>query len=187
MRRLQAEVIMGTSPIRVTQEQFNQMKAEAVKLGFSDDKIHQILIRRVTVMSTSWLKKVGHVFGSVLRFVANEEPKIAAIAAPALELAFPQFAPLIAAGDALATKITKQIVLTETLSASVTTAKTGIEKANAALAAVGPEIDAWVAAAFPGSKTLSDPGKRALIDAFVKVANEVEADFLPLPAAPPVV
>lgn len=130
--------------------------------------------------SWSWLKKVGHVFGSVLKFVANEEPKIAAIAIPALEAAFPQFAVLIAAGDALATKITKQVLISETLATAVGSATSGTDKLNAALAGIGPEIDAWVAAAFPGSKTLSDKGKRALVSAFVSVANEVEADVLPV-------
>lgn len=134
------------------------------------------------VPHVSWLKKVGHVFGAVLRFCATEEPKIAAIATPALELAFPQFSALIAAGDALATKITKQILVTETLATAIGAAKSPVDKANAALAGIGPEIDAWVAAAFPGSKTLSDPGKIALISAFVTLANEVEADIAPPPA-----
>ena len=128
---------------------------------------------------TSWLKKVGHFLGSILKFVGTEEPKIAAIATPALETAFPQFASLIAAGDALATKITKQILVTESLATAVGTATSGTDKLNAALAGVGPEVDAWVKAAFPGSKTLSDTGKKTLINAFVAVANEVEADVLP--------
>lgn len=133
----------------------------------------------------SWLKKVGHIFGSVLRFVANEEPKIAAIATPALEAAFPQFATLIASGDALASKIVKQILVTETLATAVGSATSSVDKANAALAGVGPEIDAWVAAAFPGSKQLSDPAKVSLISAFVALANTVEADILPVPASKP--
>lgn len=127
----------------------------------------------------NWLKCIGHFFGSILKFVGNEEPKIAAIAVPALEMAFPQFATLIAAGDALASKITKQVLVTETLATAVGSATTGVDKLNAALAGVGPEIDAWVAAAFPGSNGISTVSKSGLINAFVAIANEVEADLIP--------
>jgi hypothetical protein len=178
----------------ITAEQYANMEAAFKALGMTDADIENILSRRVQVMSTPavapvaavhvpWLKKVGHFFGAILKFVGTEEPKIAAIATPALELAFPQFATLIASGDALATKITKQILVTETLATAVGSATTGTDKVNAALAGVGPEIDAWVAAAFPGSKALSTPGKTALISAFVALANEVEADVIPPPPA----
>jgi hypothetical protein len=54
-----------------------------------------------------------------------------------------------------------------------------MDKLNAALAQVNPVIDAWTAAAFPGSKPLSSAGRTALVNAFVTVANEVEADIAP--------
>jgi hypothetical protein len=135
----------------------------------------------------SWLKKVGHFFGSILKFAAGDEAKIASVVTPALEMAFPQFAPLIASGDALASKITKVILSIETAATAVGTATSSTDKLNAALAEVNPTIDTWVAAAFPGSKPLSSAGRTALVNAFVTVANEVEADIIPPPpvTAPP--
>jgi hypothetical protein len=129
----------------------------------------------------SWLKKVGHFIGSILKYVAGEEPKIAAVVTPALEMAFPQFATLIAAGDALASKITKVVLSVETAATAVGSATSSTDKLNAALTEVNPVIDTWVAAAFPGSKPLSTAGRTALVNAFVTVANEVEADIVPPP------
>lgn len=131
----------------------------------------------------SWLKKVGSFVGKILKFVVNDEQKVAAVVTPALEAALPQYAPLIAAGDALATKITKVITQVEVSATAVGAATTGEAKLNAALAQVNPDIDAWVAAAFPGSKPLSSIGRTALVNAFVTVANEVEADVAPPPPA----
>lgn len=134
----------------------------------------------------SWLKKVGHFVGSILKFIATEEKPIAAVVVPALKMALPQFTLLIDAGDALASKITQQIIVTETAATAIGAATTGEAKLNAVLASVNPEIDAWVAAAFPGSKPLSGTGRTALVNAFVTVANEVEADIAPpAPAAAP--
>lgn len=127
----------------------------------------------------SWLKKVGHFFGSILKFIGNDEQKIASVVTPALEAAFPQFAPLIAAGDALASKLTKVILSVETSATAIAKAVSPQDKLNAALAQINPDIDVWVAAAFPGSKPLSSAGRTALVNAFVTVANEVEADMLP--------
>jgi hypothetical protein len=126
------------------------------------------------VPKVSWLKKFGQVMGKILGFVGNDAAKIANIAAPVAETLLPQFASEIQAADNLVTNIAKQAIVTEAVAQTASTAVTGPQKLEAVLTNSGPEIDAWVASAFPGAKTVSNVAKSGLINAVVQILNEVD-------------
>ena len=125
----------------------------------------------------SWLKSAGLAIYSaaekVVGFlssskVQNAEQSVAAIA----ELLLPAEAPIIATFQDIAGKIFRQSIVTETAFANV--AGAGTQKLSAVLAAVGPELDAWIQNNFPGSQKLSDAAKAGLVNAVVAIQNELQ-------------
>lgn len=123
----------------------------------------------------SFLKHVGQVIGRILGIVAKDAKPIADLAAPVAAALFPQFAPEIAAADALVTKIAQQAVAAEALAAAGAAASGGPEKLRAVLENIGPSIDNWVASCFPGAKQVSDVAKSGLVNAVVAILNELQA------------
>lgn len=128
----------------------------------------------------SWLKKVGITIARVLGIVQKVEPTAAAVATALL----PEFAPLIEQSNVIFQNIMREVVAAEAAAAAAGQAKTGPQKLAAVLANVGPMLDAWVAASFPGAKAVSDASKAGLVNAVVAVLNEIEATAPPAPTAP---
>jgi len=124
----------------------------------------------------SWLSKVGAFLGKILGIAQKAEPSAVAVA----EALLPQFAPEIALANDIFSKIVKYCLVAETSMAYAGTATgTGAQKLEAVLANVGPMLDAWVAANFPGQKQVSAVAKSGLINAVVAILNELAP-----PAAP---
>src|ERR1041385_1924405 len=91
----------------------------------------------------SLLKHIGSVLGKIAKvFVKDVAPAEPAIA-KALEALLPQFAPAIAAGDGLFTKIAKQMLVTQTAEQLVASPPSGESKLQAVTDAVSQELDAW--------------------------------------------
>ena len=141
----------------------------------------------MAVPKVSWLKHFGQILGKLLGFVAKEAKPIADTAAQVATVLFPQFGTLIAAGDALVTKIAHQAIVAEALAAQAgAAAGTGAQKLEAVLANLGPSIDQWVMNAFPGAKGVSAVAKSGLISAVVGIVNEVSST-VPVGVTAPVV
>lgn len=118
----------------------------------------------------SWLSRVGSFLGKILGVVQKIEPTAEAVAAAML----PQFAPEIALADDLFNKLVKQALIAETTMAAAGTATgTGPQKLAKVLAAVGPDLDAWVSANFPGQKQVSAVTKSGIVNAIVALLNEL--------------
>ena len=128
----------------------------------------------------TWLSKVGAVVGKILKAVAGEAKPVADDAAAVATALFPQFAPEIAAADNLVTKIVAEAVAIEgTAAAAGSQTGTGAQKLESVLLNVGPAIDQWVAANFPGAKQVSAAAKAGLVNGVVAILNEID------PAAAP--
>lgn len=130
----------------------------------------------------SWFKRLCHAIGKVLNVIVTDEQKIQPVIVPALEAAFPALAVPIAAGAELATKIAKQILVTETVGAAVAGAPTSNAALGAAVAGIGPEIDAWVQNVFPGAAELSAASKAGLVQAFYNALKEIDPGAFPASA-----
>jgi|SRR5882757_152062 len=118
----------------------------------------------------SWLSKVGAFFGKVLGIAQKAEPTAVVLA----EALLPQFAPEIALANDLFNKIVKQAIVAETTMAAVGQATgSGAQKLEQVLAAIGPDIDQWVANNFPGNKVLSTVSKTGIVNAIVAALNEL--------------
>lgn len=131
----------------------------------------------VVAPKESWLSKVGHFMGKILGIAQKAEPSAVNIA----EALLPQFAPEIALADDIFNKIVKWALVAETsASAAGSATGTGPQKLEAVLQQVGPMLDAWVAANFPGQKQVSAVAKSGLINAVVAILNELQP---PAPAA----
>lgn len=122
----------------------------------------------------SWLKRVGQFLGKVLGIVAKDAKPLADTAATVTEALYPQFAPAIAAADNLVTNIAKEALDAEVAAAAAGSQSSGPAKLNAVLANIGPAVDDWVAAKFPGAKQVSAASKAGLVNAVVAIMNEVE-------------
>lgn len=116
----------------------------------------------------SWLKKVGVFLGKLVGIVAKAEPTAVSIA----EALLPEYSALIAGGNVIFQTILKEIVAAE----AALGAGTGPQKLAAVIAAVGPAIDGWIAASFPGTKQVSEAVKTGLVNAVVAVLNEIQED-----------
>jgi len=128
----------------------------------------------------TWLSKVGAVLGDVLKAAATAAKPIADIALPVAEALFPQFKTEEVAADNLVTKIATEAVAVEGVAAAAgTQTGTGAQKLESVLANVGPAINAWVAANFPGAKQVSAASQAGLVNAVVAILNEID------PAAAP--
>ena len=122
----------------------------------------------------SWLKHLGNVIGKILGIVAKDAAPIADQAAKVAEVLLPQFATEIAMADNLIDNIAKQALVTEAITTGVGAATTGQDKLAAAIAGIGPEIDAWVSSRFPGATGVSNAAKAGLVNAVVAITNEIE-------------
>jgi len=138
-----------------------------------------------TTTKTSWLSRFGHVLGRILGVIAKDAKPIADAATPVAEALLPQFAPEIQAADNLVTNIAKQAVITEGIAAAAgAQTGTGAQKLESVLLNIGPEIDQWVAARFPGAKAVTAASKAGLVSAVVTILNEVDpAAVVPAPPA----
>ena len=106
--------------------------------------------------------------GKILKAVAGEAAPIADDAAKVATALFPQFAPKISAADNLVTKIAAKAVAVEgTAAATGTQTGTGAQKLESVLLNVGPAINQWVAANFPGAKAVSAAAKAGLVNGVV--------------------
>jgi hypothetical protein len=128
----------------------------------------------------SWLSKVGAVLGKILHAAADVAKPVADLADPVLDALFPQFKKQIDAGDALVTKIAAEATAVEGIaSAAGTQTGTGAQKLETVLQNVGPAIDAWVQANFPGAQALSTASKAGLVNAVVAILNEIDPSAAP--------
>lgn len=138
----------------------------------------------VTPAKVSWFKKLGSFLGKVLKAVVQDGATMEKAAEPVLLTLFPQWTMMIQAGDAIATKILKGAAIVETNATAIGAAQTGPQKLQAVLDMVGSDVDAWAAAALPGSAQLSTAAKSGLVNAFVTIWNEIEpGDILTLPTS----
>jgi pyruvate kinase len=118
----------------------------------------------------SLLSKIGGFLGKVLGIAQKVEPTAATVA----EALLPQFAPEIALANDLFNKIVKQALIAEATAAAAGTAVgTGPQKLAQVLAAIGPDLDAWVANNFPGNKQVTEVTKSGLVNAIVALLNEL--------------
>jgi hypothetical protein len=139
-----------------------------------------------TPAKVSWFKKLGQFLGKVLKAVVKDGAVVEETVSPVLSTLFPQWAPLIASADGLATKILQQAAVVETNATAIGAATTGAAKLQAVLDAIGPDIDEWTAAALPGSAKLSTVAKSGLVNAFVAVWNEIDpTDPMAIPGSAP--
>lgn len=127
------------------------------------------------VKKLSWLARVGQILGRVLNVVGKDAAAVVNIAKPVAEALFPQYTAPIEAGASLLDNIASQVVAIEGVYAAGAKATgTGAQKLEAAVAAVGPAIDQWVAAKFPGAQQVSAASKAGLVNAVVAIMNELE-------------
>ena len=135
----------------------------------------------------SFLSRVGHTIGSILKILAGDVAKPADVAAKVAIAMFPQFAPEIQWADNLVSNIAKEAITVEAVAASAGTATgTGVQKLETVVSSVGPAIDQWIASAFPGAKAVSTASKAGLVNAVVTILNEQEGGAVtaaPIPAA----
>lgn len=119
----------------------------------------------------SWLSKVGAFLGKILGIAQKAEPSAVAVA----DALLPQFAPEIALANDIFNRVVKWCLVAETSAAAAGQATgSGPQKLEAVLQQIGPLLDAWVAANFPGQKQVSAVAKSGLINAVVAILNELE-------------
>lgn len=140
----------------------------------------------------SWLKRLGQAIYTGLKDVVGilGNPKVQAAEAQVANVAsllLPTEAPLIQGFQSVVVKIFQQAVVSETALTNV--ANAGSQKLAAVVAAIGPELDQWVANSFPGSAKVSAEVKAGLVTAIVNLQNSITVPTAPaspaLPAAPP--
>lgn len=134
----------------------------------------------------SWLKKFGQDVLKVITFIAGKAAPIAAAAGAVVEAIDPALTPIVTVAENLVTKIANQAAITEVAFAAAGQASSGAAKLQAVLNAVGPEINAWVAAAFPGAAALSTAAQSGLVNAIVAILNEIDPNLAlttPTPAS----
>ena len=134
------------------------------------------------VVHISWLKKVGNAIYTGLKDVVgflgsskvqNAEAQVANVAS----LLLPAEAPLIQSFQAIMGRVFQQAVVTETALTNI--AGAGPQKLSAVVAAIGPELDQWVANNFPGSATVSADVKAGLVSAIVNLQNAITVQTPP--------
>jgi hypothetical protein len=141
----------------------------------------------VAAPKVSWLKSFGrgiwNAASSVIHFLGGAQvQKLEVGLANLASLLLPAEAPIIQAFQGIMGRIFQQAVVTETQMANVGSA--GAQKLEAVVAAIGPELDAWVANNFPGSATVSKDVKAGLINSIVALQNALTAPPAP-PTLPP--
>lgn len=124
----------------------------------------------------SWLKRVGSAFYTGLKDVvgflgSSEVQAVEGQVANVASMLLPAEAPLINGFQTVVGKIFQQAVVSETALTNV--ANAGPQKLSAVVAAIGPELDQWVANNFPGSATISADVKAGLVNAIVALQNSI--------------
>ena len=123
----------------------------------------------------SFLQKLGSIFGKVLKAITGAGVTIEKAAVPVAEALLPEFTPLIQVADGIFSNIVKEAIAAESVQAAAgTQTGTGAQKLAAVLANVGPVIDTYVAANFPGASKVSTVAKSGLISAVVGILNELD-------------
>jgi hypothetical protein len=125
----------------------------------------------------SWLKKFGQDVVKVVEFIAGKAQPIAAAAGAVVSAIDPVLAPEISVAESLVTKIANQATVTEAAFAAVGQGSNGAAKLQAVLESVGPEIDSWVASAFPGAAALSKTAQAGLVNAVVGILNDIDPNL----------
>jgi hypothetical protein len=139
----------------------------------------------VTPISTpkvSWLKRVGSAIYTGLKdvvgFLGSAKVQAAEVqVANVASLLLPAEAPLIQGFQTIMGKVFQQAVVSETAMTTIT--NSGPNKLAAVVAAIGPELDQWVANNFPGSAQVSAATKAGLVNAIVALQNDIT-----VPASP---
>ena len=127
------------------------------------------------VPHTSWLAKVGHFLGNLLKIIATDAAPIEKIAVPVAKSLLPMFAAEITIADGIFNSIVKEAVAAEAVQAAAENATgSGPAKLEAVLTNIGPVLDGWVSANFPGASGVSKVSKAGLVSAVVAILNEVE-------------
>lgn len=127
-----------------------------------------------------FLKKIGAAFSKVAHFLAGSGVQIEKVAIPVAKALLPSIAPALDKADGIFNNIVSEVVATETaVQAAGTTSGGGAQKLATVLANISPVLDGWVAAAFPGSKQVSDASKAGLVNAVVAILNEIDAPTVP--------
>lgn len=122
----------------------------------------------------SFLSKIGSFFSKIIHVIATDAAPIEKIAVPVAETLLPEFIPLIQTADGIFSNIVKEAVAAETVQAVAGTATgSGPQKLATVLASVGPLLDNWVAANFPGAAAISEAQKAGLVNAVVAILNEI--------------
>jgi hypothetical protein len=140
----------------------------------------------VAAPKVSWLKKFGQKVEQVLGLIAKDAVPVALAAGQVVSFIDPVLAPEITVAENLVSKIANQSLVTEAAFAAVGQASNGAAKLQAVLNAVGPEIAAWTASAFPGSSALSLAAQSGLINAVVAILNDIDPSLglvTPTPSA----
>jgi len=127
----------------------------------------------------SWIHHIGNVLGHILGVVAKDGATVVKFAVPLAEVLLPQFTPEIIAAGGIASRILKQIAVTQGAAAAIATANTGPEKMDAVLLATQAEFDGWIQSMFPGAKEISKINKAGFVQAVYNIANEIEAPKSP--------
>jgi hypothetical protein len=109
----------------------------------------------------SWLKKAGQDIVLGLEYVVKIGEKILPIVqkdvVPAAEMVFPAYAPLIAEGSDVLTKVAKYVVWLENgVQSFLGTASSLEQRMSAIIAFVQQGLQQWFAANFPGSAEVAD-------------------------------
>jgi hypothetical protein len=132
----------------------------------------------VTPVKISLLKHIGSIIGKIARVFTKDVVPAEPMIAKALEAFLPQFAPVIAVGDGLFTKIAKQVLVTEASAASIASPPAGTTKLQQATSAVEDEIDQWVRNLFPGADTVEAAEKSGLVQAIFAIVNKQKPSAL---------
>lgn len=139
------------------------------------------------VPHVSWLKKFGHAVGVALGVIAKDAEPVEKAAVQVAEFVAPQYTPLIQAADGIFEKGLNEVKLVEGTFTAVGQASNGPAKLQAVLSSLGPEIDAYTEANFPGSAQIIRgeayiASKSTLINAFVAYLNSINANMAPAAA-----
>jgi len=137
----------------------------------------------------SWLKKFGQDVLKIITIGFVDAKPIVELGAQVVEGLDPAIAPAIEAGEGIYEKIAAYAMTVEASFAAAGQASNGPAKLQAVLAGVGGDIDAWVAANFPGSATILKAenylsSKAGLINQVVNFLNSIDGNSVPSAATP---
>ena len=128
----------------------------------------------VVAPKVSWLKKVGLAIGKILHIVATDAKPIEEIAVPVAKALAPQFSGLIDEADKIFSSVVNEAVAAEGVSTALAQENSGPQKLQQVVTAIGPMLDAWVQANFPGAAAVSNVEKAGLVNAVVAIINKAQ-------------